>query len=46
MLQPIAEGHDSGDIAARLMITSGTVGLRREHIMQKLDLNSVATLTN
>ena len=45
VLQLISEGHGSADIARRLSISQKTVGTHREHIMAKLDLHSVATLT-
>jgi DNA-binding NarL/FixJ family response regulator len=45
ILQLIAEGHATKDIAARLDISAKTVGTHREHIMAKLDVHSVAGLT-
>ena len=45
VLQLIAEGQDTAAIAARLRISTKTVGSHRGHIMKKLDLHSVAALT-
>jgi DNA-binding NarL/FixJ family response regulator len=45
VLQLIAEGHSSREIARRLHISSHTVETHRRNIMQKLDLHSVADLT-
>ncbi len=45
VLQLIAEGHDTGHIASRLTISPKTVATHREHLMQKLDLHSIAALT-
>jgi len=45
VLQLIAEGHGTKEIAVRLHISAKTVATHREHIMSKLDLHSVAALT-
>ena len=45
VLQLIAEGNTSKDIAARLGISLKTVQSHRNNIMEKLDLHSVADLT-
>jgi DNA-binding NarL/FixJ family response regulator len=45
VLQHIAEGHSTADIAARLHLSVKTVESHRKHIMDKLDLRSVAALT-
>jgi DNA-binding NarL/FixJ family response regulator len=45
VLQLLAEGHTSGEIAHRLHISTHTVDTHRRNIMQKLDLHSVAELT-
>lgn len=45
VLQLIAEGMTSPQIAAQLHIATGTVDVHRRNIMQKLDLRSVADLT-
>jgi two-component system NarL family response regulator len=45
VLQLIAEGHSSPEIARRLHISGHTVETHRRNIMQKLDLHSVAELT-
>jgi DNA-binding NarL/FixJ family response regulator len=45
VLQLIAEGHSSRDVARRLHISAQTVETHRRNIMQKLDLHSVADLT-
>ena len=45
VLQLIAEGHRSPEIARRLHISEYTVETHRRNIMQKLDLHSVAELT-
>jgi len=45
VLRLIAEGKHSGQIAARLSISSGTVEAHRRNIMVKLGLHSVAELT-
>lgn len=45
VLQLIAEGHTSGEIASRMHISTNTVDTHRRNIMKKLDLHSVADLT-
>ena len=45
ILQLVAEGLTSEDIASRLFISIKTVSAHRRHIMKKLNLNSVAELT-
>jgi DNA-binding NarL/FixJ family response regulator len=45
VLQLLAEGHSSKEIATRLHVSIKTVGTHREKIMSKLDINSVAGLT-
>jgi DNA-binding NarL/FixJ family response regulator len=45
VLQLIAEGHTSKEIAERLSVSVKTVASHREHIMAKLDIRSVAGLT-
>jgi two-component system NarL family response regulator len=45
VLQLIAEGRSSPEIAARLHISLHTVETHRRNVMQKLDLHSVADLT-
>lgn len=45
VLQLIAEGVKTRDIAEQLHISSKTVETYRRHIMEKLDLHSVAELT-
>lgn len=45
VLQLIAEGSTSGEIASRLHISTNTVDTHRRNIMKKLDLHSVADLT-
>ncbi len=45
ILQLIAEGHTNKEIAARLHLSVKTVGTHREHLMQKLDIHSIAGLT-
>ncbi len=45
ILQLIAEGHGTGDIAGRLFISPKTVSTHRENIMRKLDLHNVVALT-
>jgi DNA-binding NarL/FixJ family response regulator len=45
VLQLIAEGHSSPEIAGRLHISGHTVETHRRNIMQKLGLHSVAELT-
>lgn len=45
VLQLIAEGCSTGDVAAQLSISKKTVASHREHIMNKLGVRSVAALT-
>jgi two-component system NarL family response regulator len=45
ILQLLAEGHTSSEIARRLHIATTTVDSHRRNIMKKLDLHSVAELT-
>lgn len=45
VLQLVAEGHTSGEIAARLHLATRTVEQHRRRIMEKVDLHSVAELT-
>lgn len=45
ILQLIAEGQSTKDIAARLGLSLKTVGTHRGHVMEKLGIHSVAGLT-
>jgi DNA-binding NarL/FixJ family response regulator len=45
VLQLLAEGHSAQKIATRLHVSVKTIGTHREHLMQKLDTNSLAGLT-
>lgn len=45
VLQLVAEGYTSNQIADKLHIASSTVEVHRRNIMRKLDLHSVAELT-
>jgi two-component system NarL family response regulator len=45
ILQLLAEGHTSSEIARRLHIATTTVDSHRRNIMKKLDRHSVAELT-
>ena len=45
VLQQIAEGRRTPEIASRMGITGGTVEVHRRNIMRKLGLHSVAQLT-
>jgi DNA-binding NarL/FixJ family response regulator len=45
VLQLVAEGHTSVQIAAHLQMAPSTVEVHRRNIMRKLDLHSVADLT-
>lgn len=45
VLQLIAEGHRTKDIASRLCLSVKTIGTHREHLMNKLGIHSVAGLT-
>lgn len=44
VLQLLAEGHNSEQIAAKLYISIKTVSTHRRHIMGKLNLNNIADL--
>src|SRR5262249_24401530 len=43
--QLLAEGNSSSEIARRLHISTRTVDTHRQHIMEKLDIHSIAGLT-
>jgi DNA-binding NarL/FixJ family response regulator len=45
VLQLVAEGHSSKEIARELFVTTKTVQFHRQRIMDKLGLHSVASLT-
>jgi DNA-binding NarL/FixJ family response regulator len=45
VLQLLAEGHSAKEIALRLHVSVKTVETHRRHIMEKLDVHSVAELT-
>jgi len=45
ILQLVAEGHSSADIAAKLHISTRTVDAHRSNVMQKLSIHSIASLT-
>src|SRR5580765_1159221 len=45
VLQLIAEGNSSVEIARRLHISARTVDTHRQHVMEKLDIHSIAGLT-
>ncbi len=45
ILQLIAEGHTTKEIAEKLGISARTADVHRTHIMQKLDVHNVAGLT-
>ena len=45
VLQLVAEGHTSAEIAERLHVAFSTVEVHRRNIMRKLDLHNVAELT-
>ena len=45
VLQLLAEGQSTKDIAARLGLSLKTVGTHRGHVMEKLGIHSVAGLT-
>jgi DNA-binding NarL/FixJ family response regulator len=45
VLQLIAEGHTSPDIATRLHLASSTVEVHRRNIMRKLGVHNIAELT-
>lgn len=45
VLQLIAEGHSTKEVASRLNVSVQTIDTHRQHIMEKLDLHSIAELT-
>jgi DNA-binding NarL/FixJ family response regulator len=45
VLQLLAEGHSTKEVAARLNVSVKTVETHRQHIMEKLDIHSIAELT-
>lgn len=45
VLQLISEGNSNRQIAERLNLSAKTVGTHREHLMQKLDIHTIAGLT-
>jgi two-component system NarL family response regulator len=45
VLQLLAEGLTSSEIAARLSVATSTVETHRRNLMRKLDLHNVAELT-
>lgn len=45
VLQLVAQGHTSNQIASQLLIAAATVDVHRRNIMRKLDRHSVAELT-
>lgn len=45
VLQLVAEGWTSHEIAAQLCISERTVATHRQHLAEKLDINSIAGLT-
>ena len=45
VLQLLAEGYSTKDIADRLFVSVKTVSTHREHVMDKLDIHSIAGLT-
>lgn len=45
VLQLLAEGRSSKEIASRLHVSEKTVHTHRQHIMEKLDIHSIAELT-
>ncbi len=45
VLQLMAEGRTTKEVAARLRVSAKTVESHRKHLMEKLNLNSVAELT-
>jgi DNA-binding NarL/FixJ family response regulator len=45
VLQLLAEGHPTQEVASRLKVSVKTVGTHREHLMDKLGTHSLAGLT-
>ena len=45
VVQLVAEGHPTREIARRLNVSLKTVGAHREHVMTKLQIHSIAELT-
>jgi len=45
LVQLFSEGHSTTDIAGRLYVSAKTVATHRQHILQKLRINSMAELT-
>ncbi|MAT39528.1 MAG: DNA-binding response regulator [Ectothiorhodospiraceae bacterium] len=45
VLQLIAEGHSTREIASLLYVSVSTIETHRQHLMQKLDTHSIAGLT-
>ena len=45
VLQLIAEGHSSKEVAAQLAVSARTIDTYRHNIMEKLELRSIAELT-
>ena len=45
VLQLLAEGHSTKQVALRLQLSPKTIASHREHMLQKLDLDSIAGLT-
>jgi len=45
MVQLFSEGHSTNDIAERLFVSAKTVATHRQHILQKLQIGSMAELT-
>ena len=45
VLQLLAEGHTSSEIAHKLHLSTSTIETHRRNLMRKLDVHSVAELT-
>ncbi len=45
VLQMLAEGHSTQEVADRLAVSAKTISTHREHIMNKLGIHSIAGLT-
>ena len=45
VLQLLAEGNSTKEIASHLIVSVKTIETYRQHIMEKLDLHSIADLT-